>query len=128
MKTPHAQHTETTIYTTVIDIRMDLTWRVPGKKLDVAKLREAGAATAGTYEGVSVEVEKEDNDCVSLFFSVPGEAGDAAEVEISVYSLGSDGLVLSLEADAADNHATWEDASQIAEDLADNLGGEPLEI
>jgi hypothetical protein len=107
---------------------MDLTWRVPGKKLDVAKLREAGAATADTYEGVSVEVEKEDNDCVSLFFSVPGEAGDASEVEISVYSLGSDGLVLSLEADAADNHATWEDASQIAEDLADNLGGEPLEI
>ena len=107
---------------------MDLTWRIPGKSLDLAKLREAGSITAANYALMTVKIEKEDTDCVSFFFAIPGGEGEAAEVEISVYDLGSDGLVLSLEADVADNHEIWEDASQIAEDLADQLGGSPLSM
>jgi hypothetical protein len=107
---------------------MDLTWRIPGKTLDLPKLSEAGTTTAKAYEGISVEIEKEDTDCVSFFFTLPDADGASCEVEISIYDLGGDGLVLSLEADAADNHQVWEDASQIAEDLSDQLGGSPLTV
>jgi hypothetical protein len=107
---------------------MDLVWRIPGKSLKLATLREAGVTTASNYEGVTLEVDQEDSDCVSFFFSVPTEDGDPSEVEVSVYDLKGDGLVLSLEADAADNDAIWDEASQIAEDLSDSLGGSPLSI
>ena len=107
---------------------MDLVWSVPGRSLDLQKIRDEGQRIAASYEGVSVEVEKEDGDCTSLFYVVPqGERGDA-EVEISIYDLGRDGLVLSLEPDAADNEAAWEDAAQLADDLSEALGGRPLEV
>ena len=105
-----------------------MVWSIPGRSLDLQRLREEGQRIASGYEGVSVEVEKEDTDCISLFYVVPqGEQGDA-EVEISVYDLGRDGLVLSLEPDAADNESAWEDAAQLADDLSEALGGRPLEV
>ena len=109
---------------------MDLHWRLATKQLNEASLREAGGFVAGTYEGVGLSVEKEDKDFITLFFSVPWEAGsdDTAEVEITVYDLGRDGIVMSLEADAADNDAAFDDAAQIAEDLADKLDGTPLDV
>jgi|TARA_B100000530_G_scaffold284894_1_gene199335 hypothetical protein len=107
---------------------MDLVWSIPGRSLDLLKIREEGVRIATSYEGLSVEVEQEDTDCISLFYVVPqGERGDA-EVEISIYDLGRDGLVLSLEPDAADNEGAWEDAAQLAEDLSEALGGRPLDV
>ncbi len=107
---------------------MDLVWSIPGRSLDLLKIREEGERIATSYEGLSVEVEQEDTDCISLFYVVPqGERGDA-EIEISIYDLGRDGLVLSLEPDAADNEGAWEDAAQLAEDLSEALGGRPLDV
>ena len=68
---------------------------------------------------------------ITFFFSVPTQAEDGeetSEVEITIYNMGRDGLVLSLEADAADNNAVWEDACQLTEDLADALQGAPLDV
>ncbi len=109
---------------------MDLHWRLETRRLNEASLRDAGEAVAGAYEGVSVTVEKEDPEFITLFFLVPWEAesDETAEVEITVYNLGRDGIVMSLEADAADNDAAFDDAAQIAEDLAGQLGGLPLEV
>ncbi len=110
---------------------MDRTWRVPGKKLDEARLREAGSSIAAAYAGVSVQVEREDPEFITFFFTVPtqrDEATQTVEVEVTVYNMGRDGLVLSLEADAADNDAAWEDACQLTEDLADSLDATPLEV
>lgn len=107
---------------------MDLVWSIPGRSLDLKKAREAGQRVASSYEGLSVEVEKEDSDCITLFFVVPQETDGDAEVEISIYDLGRDGLVLSLEPEAGDNEAAWEDAAQLADDLSEALDGRPLEV
>ncbi len=110
---------------------MDRTWRLPGRGLNEAKLKDAGKRIATAYAGVSVDVEQEDPEFVTFFFRVPFEDDDGgghAEVEVTVYDMGRDGLVLSLEADAGDNDDIWEDASQLAEDLADDLEGTPLDV
>ncbi len=110
---------------------MDRNWKIPGKSLDESNLRRVGEQVAAQYEGVSVQVDKEDSDFVTFFFSVPWEEGveaGHATVEITVYALGKDGLVLSLEADAADNTAAQDDADQLAEDLVGELQGEPLDL
>ena len=110
---------------------MDRNWKIPGKSLDEANLRLSGEKVAAQYEGVSVRVEKEDKDFVTFFFSVPWderlEHGHAV-IELTLYALGKDGLVLSLEADAADNDAAQDDADQLAEDLVGELHGEPLDL
>ena len=105
---------------------MDRTWRVPWKKLERARLEEAARAVAGGYEGVSVVVETEGEDCLTCFFSVPGEEGGT--VELSVYDLDADGFVLSLELDASDNVEVGEDAHVLAEDLAHELEARPLDL
>jgi hypothetical protein len=110
---------------------MDRTWKLAGKKLDEAQLRAAGEAVAKSYEGVSVRIEKEDPEFITFFFAVPWDEDSemgTAEVEITVYALGRDGLILSLEADAADNEAAQDDADQLAEDLATQLHGEPVDV
>ena len=110
---------------------MDRNWKLAGKKLDEARLREAGEAVAKQYEGVHVRVEKEDPEFVTFFFAVPWDEDPEqghAEIEITVYALGKDGLIMSLEADAADNTGAQEDADQIAEDLAGELQGEPVDV
>ncbi|MDP6932403.1 MAG: hypothetical protein QGG40_05775 [Myxococcota bacterium] len=110
---------------------MDLTWKLAAGKLNETRLRTAGDTVAASYDGTSVRVEKEADDFVTFFFSVPWEEnaeGGHADVEITVYDMGRDGLVLSLETDAGDNQEAWDDASQLAEDLADQLGGDPLDV
>ena len=110
---------------------MDRNWKIPGKSIDESGLRAIGQQVAGQYEGVSVRVDKEDTDFLTFFFSVPWEMGvedDHATIEITLYALGRDGLVLSLEADAADNQAAQDDADQLAEDLVGQLKGEPLDL
>jgi hypothetical protein len=109
---------------------MDLHWRLRSKQLDLNTLKEAGEAVAAGYDGVSVLVEKEDPEFITLFFAVPVGDGDGekAEIEITVYNLQRDGLVMSLEADAADNNEAWEDGAQIAEELAEQLKATSLEV
>jgi len=110
---------------------MDSTWRVPGKTLDETRLRAAGVRVAEAYAGVSVKVEREDPEFVTFFFTVPSTSGaqeQTLQVEITVYNMGRDGLVLSLEADAADNDSIWDDACQLTEDLADSLDASPLDV
>jgi len=109
---------------------MDLHWRLASKSLNEPALRAAGQQVASSYEGVSVAVEKEDPEFITLFFDVPWDehSEDTALVEITVYDLGRDGVVMSLEADAGDNDAAFDDAAQIAEDLADALGGHSIEV
>ncbi len=107
---------------------MDIAWRVRAKTIDQQKIEESARSISASYEGVSVEIEREDKDCLTLFFTVPSEGVATMEVEISVYDLRKDGIILSLEADAADNNDAWDDASQIAEDLADALEGVMLNV
>ena len=107
---------------------MDLAWRIRIKRIDEQAIKEAANTVAASYQDVSVEIEREESDCLTLFFSVPAEEALNQDVELSFYELGKDGVVLSLEADAADNHQAWEDASQIAEDLADALDGVLLDV
>ena len=106
---------------------MDRTWTIAGKSLDTGRLREAAQALAARYEGVEVTVEREESDFVTCFFTVPSDDGPS-EIEISIYDMGKSGLVLSLEADAADNDAAWDDASQLAEDLSEALDGVALDL
>ena len=107
---------------------MDLAWRLRAKRIDEQSFTASAQDIAASYEGVSMTAEREESDCLSFFFEVPTEDAGTLEVEISIYDLSKDGLVLSLEADAADNHDAWEDASQIAEDLADALEGVLLDV
>jgi hypothetical protein len=107
---------------------MDRTWKLTGKSLDEKKIIAAGVAIAANYDGVHVEVDREDSDFITLFFTVPTETDDHTQVEITIYDMGTDGLVLSLEAGAADNDTVWDDASQLAEDLADSFDGIPLDV
>ena len=107
---------------------MDLAWRIRSKRIDEQSIKDAATAVASAYQDVTMEAEREDNDCLTLFFAVPSEHQLHCDVEISFYELGKDGVVLSLEADASDNHDAWEDASQIAEDLADALDGVLLDV
>jgi hypothetical protein len=49
-------------------------------------------------------------------------------VEISLYEMDADGVLMSLEGDASDNSWLEEEADQIADDLADLLGGMGLDL
>jgi len=75
---------------------------------------------------------QEESDCLTCFFAVPDEGvpdeGRPLTVEISLYDLGSGTIALSLEADAAYNQAAWDDACELAEDLADALGATTLDL
>ncbi len=105
----------------------DRAWKLPGKRLELELIRSAAEALTRAYEGLAVRVDWEDDDTVTCFFRME-EDGAAYEIELSVYDLDSDGRVLSLEADAADNSARFEDACQLAEDLAEALGGWSLDL
>ena len=107
----------------------DRTWRFKKSRLKVEFIKDLATKVARTYAGVSVEVEKDGEDILCAFL-LPTETDDTLqmEVEISIYDLGADGHVISLEADAADNHKIWDDASQLAEDLAEKLQASDLEL
>lgn len=49
-------------------------------------------------------------------------------VELSLYDMDGDGILLSLEADASDNGLLVDEADQIADELAEALRAEPLDL
>lgn len=105
----------------------DRTWRLKKSRLKLDRIQEAAAKVARGYAGVRVAVEKDGEDMLCVF-TVPAPEGEPLEIEVSLYNLGKDGHVISLEADAADNHEVWDDASQLAEDLAERLEASELEL
>ena len=102
----------------------DRTWRCSKKKLSYTEVEQAAQLVAQSYKGVSVTVEKEAEDCTTCFFTVVEEEVRST-FEISIYNLGKDGWIISLEADASDNRLS-EDSDQLAEDLAAELDAFPL--
>lgn len=78
------------------------------------------------YAGVKVVCEREAEDCLSFFFSLPRSeelGAETVELELSIYDLGGGKIVLSQEPDAAQNNLYWDEISQLAEDLVEELGG-----
>ena len=108
----------------------DRTWGFKKRALSVTHIQDAAQRVATGYAGVSVTIDKESEDCITAFFSVPiAENSDTvATIELSIYTMGRNDHILSLEGDAADNHETWDDASQLAEDLAESLNATPLQL
>lgn len=105
----------------------DRTWQMRRRRLRAADVQPIAAQIAQDYRGVQVDVEEEATDCITCFFSIPTEEGPVT-VEISAYEMGSGTYILSLEGDASDNGEHWEEASQLAEDLADALDAQPLTL
>ena len=107
---------------------MDRVWKLPQKRIAEEDCRRAASDIASGYQGIRLEVESEAPDCLSFFFTLPTseeERPGSIAVEISIYDTGGT-VVLSLEPDAADNNAYWDQASQLAEDIADRLNGSDL--
>lgn len=106
----------------------ELTWTVPMTGLNEKAFRTLSEDVARRYVGVEVTVELEAADTMTAFFEVPEDAeGPAATLELSVYDLGRDGRVLSVEEEASDNRARWDDACQLGEELAEELDGDVLD-
>lgn len=106
----------------------EMSWKLDMKNMDIRGFREASTSVSAGYVGVEVEIELEAADCMTAFFSVPeDDKGPAVTLELSIYDLGGDGRVLSVEEEASDNAVRWDDACQLGEDLVDRLGGEPLD-
>ena len=84
-------------------------------------------AVVTEYQGVEGRVERESDDCWTCFFTVPKEDGNANTYEVSLYNMGKDGFVLSLEVDASDNRLS-EESDQLAEDLSIELDAEPVDL
>ena len=107
---------------------MDRVWRLAQRSISTADCKSAAERVAAGYEGVAVEVEREADDCLSFFFSLPVEEDVRAEIELSVYDLGSGQVVLSQEPDAGENNSYWDESCQLAEDLAEELAGESVDL
>ena len=106
----------------------DRTWRCRNKGLRLNDFTKAVQAVVDSYKNIQGSVEKEADDCWTCFFTVPSEDNSTESVyEISLYNLGKDGFVLSLEADASDNRLS-DEVDQLAEDLAAELEAEPLRL
>lgn len=101
----------------------EVTWKVPRRAMNTKLLREH-ATTIASKAGVKVEVELESADTVTCFFTLPAsDAGPAGTVEVSVYDLERDGVVLSVEEDAGDNDLRWDEACMFGEELAEVFEG-----
>lgn len=119
----------------------ELTWRVGWEELRPDRVRDAGVAVAAKFPGLGVEVEVEERDSVCLYFTVPeayvaaaggwdapeGE-GETFTVEISFYDLDGDGCVFCLEDEMSDNESAWDAAVQLAEELAEILEADELDL
>jgi len=113
----------------------DRTWRLPWRSLDLGRLVVAAQNVASGFSGVNVEVEAEDDDTHTCFFSIPvpedeieDDIGPFATCELSVYDLDNGTIMLTLEADASDNSWLDEDADQVAEALAEVLEGRVIDL
>ena len=105
----------------------DRTWKCRNKRMTLQEFSAAVEAVVAEYQDVAGRVEKESDDCWTCFFTVPKEDDDVNTYEVSLYSMGKDGFVLSLEVDASDNRLS-EESDQLAEDLAIELDAEPMDL
>lgn len=105
----------------------DRTWRCRNTRLQFQDFVVAVDTVIATYDGVQGRVEREADDCWTCFFTVPDAEDTVKTYEVSLYNMGKDGFVLSLEADASQNHLS-EDADQLAEDLAEELDAESMDL
>ena len=119
----------------------DLTWRIGWSTLRADRVRQAAATLAKRLGGLTYGVDVEDADCVTLTFQIDAAnvaaAGgweadpDDAEIytiELSFYDLDGDGCVMAFEAEWSDNESAWDAGCAIAEDLAELLGAELLDL
>ena len=95
--------------------------------MTLQELSTAVQTVVAEYQGVEGRVEKESDDCWTCFFTVPKENGNVNTYEVSLYHMGKDGFVLSLEVDASDNRLS-EESDQLAEDLSIELDAEPVDL
>ena len=121
----------------------ELSWSLPWQTLRVDQIRQVAEQIAAPH-GLKVEVELEEEDCVSCFFTAPevfvavaggwqpdlaeGEGGEEFILELSFYDLDQDGRVMSLEGEWSDNAAAWDAACTLAEELAEALDAEQLDL
>ena len=62
-------------------------------------------------------MEKDGEDLLCVF-TVPSTEDESLEIGVLIYNLGKDSHVISLEADAADNHEVWDNANLLTEDFS----------
>ena len=112
------------------DMSWDRSWSFKQKHLTTNLIAQKSASVAEQYIGVTVTVEKEADDCTTIFFAVPEGQTEQTEhaktIEISIYHMGKNQHIISLETDASDNRLS-QDADHLAEDIADSFGASPLE-
>ena len=105
----------------------DRSWAFSKKSLSTKMIAQKVSEVAALYVGVTAEVEKEADDCTTIFFFVPEqEQVQPKTIEISIYHMGKNNYIISLEADASDNKLS-EDADQLAEDIAEAFQAEQFE-
>ncbi len=132
----------------------EITWRLDWRDLRTERVKQAVAEVLTGWPGATMRVEQEDSDTISCFVEVPADvvaglaeaaAGvdeadqDGAEeqlverpasytLELSFYDLDQDGRVMSLEGEWSDNAAAWDAACTLAEELAEALDAEQLDL
>jgi len=105
----------------------DRSWNFEQKSLSIEDVQEHTTKILADRNEISVVIEKEANDCITCFFSIPKEGTEETDViEISFYHMGGKSYVISLEGGAA-NNSTQPLSDSLAEDLAESFGAEPLE-
>lgn len=103
----------------------DRSWMFEQANLTVEIIQSQVQKVLASYSDITCDIEQEASDCITCFFRVSSEL-ETKNVEISFYHMDGKRYVLSLEADAADNHG-FEIADILAEDLAVLFDAEPLE-
>jgi hypothetical protein len=114
-----------------LEPRMDRVWKLKAKHMAEKDFVSAATQVVAGYAGVKLNAEREAEDCLSFFFKLPkseAKSADIVELELSIYDLGGGKLVLSQEPDACENNQYWDEISQLAEDLAEELGGEGVTL
>ena len=104
----------------------EMSWTV-AMQMDVKAFRARAEVLVEELPGVTVEVELEEADCITAFFEVEQEDGESVTLEISVYDMGRDGRILSVEEEASDNRDHWDNVCSLGESLAEMMEGHPLD-
>ena len=123
----------------------EITWRLDWRDLRTERAKQAVAEVLTGWPSATLRVEQEDSDTFSCFVEVPADvvaglaeaaAGEEQLVErpasytleLSFYDLDQDGRVMSLEGEWSDNAAAWDAACTLAEELAEALDAEQLDL
>ncbi|MCB9761752.1 MAG: hypothetical protein H6739_18055 [Alphaproteobacteria bacterium] len=104
----------------------EIHWLLPWRRLDKRAVLDAAQTLAARMEDVSIEVDEEEPGCVSCLFIVE-DPEEPYVVELSFYEVDGD-VVLALEEEWADNADAWDAACGIAEEMAEVVGGQQLEL